>query len=151
MDAGYYIGVFYAYQTSFSYNSQYTETIPVQHFYDNDGNQVLNSLTSPNPNQDAHVRFLIDSTATSMNIQAPLLTNGLEVYNPTKSVRSNRPYEVGATYLDYYGRESTVMISEDSNLEITKGFYEGAKESDIFGKVEFAEDKNKTTKEDVPF
>jgi len=122
VDAGYYIGVFYVYQTSFSFNSQYTEIIPTQHFYDNDGNQVLNSLTNPNPNQDAHVRFLIDSTATSMDIQAPLLTNGLEVYNPTKSVRSNRPYEVGVTYLDYYGRESTVMISEDSNFEITKGF-----------------------------
>ena len=41
---------------------------------------------------------------------------------------------------------------EDSGtLEITKGFYEGAKESDIFGKVEFAEDKSKITKEDVPF
>ena len=41
--------------------------------------------------------------------------------------------------------------TDSGTLEITKGFYEGAKESDIFGKVEFAEDKNKTTKEDVPF
>ena len=45
---------------------------------------------------------------------------------------------------------------DKGTLEITKGFYEGAKESDIFGKVEFAEDKNKTVqsetiKEDVPF
>ena len=46
--------------------------------------------------------------------------------------------------------------TDSGALEITKGFYEGAKQSDIFGKVEFEEDKNKTinaetTKEDVPF
>jgi hypothetical protein len=46
--------------------------------------------------------------------------------------------------------------TDQGALEITKGFYEGAKQSDIFGKVEFTEDKIKpvkaeTIKEDVPF
>tara|TARA_R100000742_G_C4279566_1_gene104517 strand:- start:4978 stop:5775 length:798 start_codon:yes stop_codon:yes gene_type:complete len=39
-------------------------------------------------------------------------------------------------------------------LEATKGFYKGALESDIFGKVDFSEDMNKqksTTTEEVPF
>ena len=39
--------------------------------------------------------------------------------------------------------------TDSGTLEITKGFYEGAKQSDIFGKVFFPEDPNK--KEDVPF
>ena len=39
--------------------------------------------------------------------------------------------------------------TDSGTLEVTKGFYEGAKQSDIFGKVFFPEDPNK--KEDVPF
>ena len=41
---------------------------------------------------------------------------------------------------------------DTKTLETTKAFYESAKESDIFGKVEFAEEKKPVqTKEDVPF
>ena len=116
-----YIGVFYVHQVSFNKNSQSNDYTPT--FNDiNTSNGNVEATFTPSSTFENSVRFLIDSTTLSYSISAPLITNNVEIYKPAKTVKSNRSYETGVTYLDLYGRESTVMVSENSNLEISEKF-----------------------------
>ena len=116
-----YIGVFYVYQVSFNKNSQAVDYTPVfNDINSNDG--TTEASFTPDSTSNSSVRFLIDSTTLSYSINAPSTINNVEVYKPAKTVRSNRSYETGVTYLDLYGRETTVMVSENSNLEISEKF-----------------------------
>ena len=116
-----YIGIFYVYQVSFLPTTNTPVYTPPFVDYNIALGQSYASFT-PNHAENANIRFLIDSTTTVYNIDAPLTTNSVEVYKPAKSVKSNRSYETGVTYLDEYGRESTVMISETASLEINEKF-----------------------------
>jgi len=52
--------------------------------------------------------------------QAPSTTNLLPTLTGTKSVKSERKYHVGVVYLDKFGRESTVLTSENGEVDISK-------------------------------
>jgi len=121
LSANDYIGIFYVYQVSFLPTTNTPVYTPPFVDYNIALGQSYASFT-PNHAENANIRFLIDSTTTVYNIDAPLTTNSVEVYKPAKSVKSNRSYETGVTYLDEYGRESTVMISETASLEINEKF-----------------------------
>ena len=127
LSANDFIGIFYVYQVSFYENQPFFNGA----FFNEDQQQFIDqpegatasyATFQENPAENPNVRFLIDSKATTYSINAPSTTNNVEVYKPAKSVKSNRSYETGVTYLDEYGRESTVMISETANLEINEKF-----------------------------
>ena len=51
---------------------------------------------------------------------SPSTTNSLPSLAGLKSVKSERPYQVGIVYRDKYGRESSVLIDETNNFELPK-------------------------------
>ena len=51
---------------------------------------------------------------------SPSTTNTLPSLAGLKSVKSERPYQVGVVYRDKYGRESSVLIDETNNFELPK-------------------------------
>jgi len=64
-------------------------------------------------------------TIFSANISissSPGTTNSIASTKGVKSVKSDRPYQVGVVYRDSYGRESSVLVDESNNFEISKDF-----------------------------
>ena len=51
---------------------------------------------------------------------SPSTTNSLPSLAGLKSVKSERPYQIGVVYRDKYGRESSVLIDETNNFELPK-------------------------------
>jgi len=107
-----YIAAFFSYQKSF-YSIQGLEA-----------NQEVLSFNGfqNNIEDNKSLRFALDADETSIEVIAPQSIGDIQVDSPTKSVRSNRFYETGVVYTDKYGRESTVMISKDSKVEIPISF-----------------------------
>lgn len=52
--------------------------------------------------------------------QAPSTTNTLSTLTGTKSVKSERKYQVGIVYVDRFGRESTVLTSKSGEVDVLK-------------------------------
>jgi len=113
------IGVFFSYQKSF-YRNQQSELYNPHIIENTVGNPYSGSSTIYSENINVHnsVRFLLDCDETKLEIVAPDLIGNIQVASPSKSVRSNRFYETGVVYSDFYGRETTVMISKNSKVEI---------------------------------
>jgi hypothetical protein len=104
---GDYIAAFFSYQKSF-YNTQFSNNPEFTTFNSQDYNIEENKS----------IRFALDADETFIEVTAPQTIGTIQVESPTKSVRSNRFYETGVVYSDMYGRETTVMISKDSKIEI---------------------------------
>ena len=111
-----YIAVFFSYQKSFDTNTA-INTSSVEHvIFDYVG--VTADTSSYNIDSVPSIRFLLDADKTKLEINAPQVINDIAVESPSKSVRSNRFYETGVVYSDMYGRDTTVMISKNSKIEI---------------------------------
>lgn len=121
---GDHIGVFFVFQTSEWGNPNIPTTLNTYGQYDADTGTV--DFITWDSNLDPIVEFGLDANETTMDIIAPQTVSNsstdVQVFQPSKSVRSNRSYELGVTYLDRYGRESTVMVSQDSTVEIPKEY-----------------------------
>lgn len=63
---------------------------------------------------------LIDSEGKRVNVDLKLTKDSkkIEVGTPTRSIKTNRDYEVGIAYLDEYGRMTTVLTSENNTLHV---------------------------------
>lgn len=110
-----YIGVFFVFAKSWN-ESANTSTFPSPYGPTLSFGGVNYSYT---PNIGPEVRFAIDGNETILQINAPNTVEGVQVYEPSKSIKSNRAYELGVTYSDLYGRESNVLVSDSLNFEIT--------------------------------
>lgn len=63
---------------------------------------------------------LIDHNGDEINFDIDLTANTTAISNgtPTKSVKTNKDYEVGVVYIDDYGRATTVITEDNSNVFI---------------------------------
>ena len=75
-------------------------------------------ISSQNLNATPITIFSADISISS----SPGTTNSISSTRGVKSVKSNRPYELGVVYRDSYGRETTVLIDETNTLEIPKRY-----------------------------
>lgn len=112
LTAGEYVAIFFSYQKSYDNNTN-IGTTTVNHT-GNGGNTWVHAIGDDN----SSIRFLLDADKTKLEISAPQVVSNIQVESPSKSVRSNRFYETGVVYSDAYGRDTTVMTSRSSKVEI---------------------------------
>lgn len=87
-------------------------------------NFETNGLSDTNVyGSDNSIATPISILSASVSVSAsPATTFTLPSLQGTKSVKSIRTYKVGVVYRDQYGRESSVLIDEAKDFEITKDF-----------------------------
>jgi len=112
LTAGEYIAIFFSYQKSYDNNTNIGTTTVT--YTSNSGNTYDIAVDD----DSSSIRFLLDAYKTELEISAPQVISDIQVESPSKSVRSNRFYETGVVYSDAYGRDTTVMTSRSSRVEI---------------------------------